>query len=89
VDGWVKRAEDVILSSLILLVLAIPMLLIAIAVKLSSPGPVLFKQRRYGMDGREINVWKFRSMRVCEDGPMAAGHPCYLSSGILCRSCEL
>jgi putative colanic acid biosynthesis UDP-glucose lipid carrier transferase len=69
VDGWVKRAEDVILSSLILLVVAVPMLLIAAAVKLTSPGPVLFKQRRYGMDGREIRVWKFRTMRVCEDGP--------------------
>ena len=38
------------------------------SVKLSSPGPALFKQRRYGMDGNEINVWKFRTMRVCEDG---------------------
>jgi len=45
-----------------------PLLLIAAAVKLSSPGPALFKQRRYGMDGNEINVWKFRTMRVCEDG---------------------
>ena len=40
----------------------------AIAVKLSSPGPVLFKQRRYGLNGEEILVYKFRSMRVCEDG---------------------
>jgi putative colanic acid biosynthesis UDP-glucose lipid carrier transferase len=68
-DGWLKRAEDLVLSSIILLVAAIPMLLIAAAVKLSSPGPVLFKQRRYGMDGREIVIWKFRTMRVCEDGP--------------------
>ena len=37
--------------------------------KLSSPGPVFFRQRRYGLDGREIKVWKFRTMRVCEDGP--------------------
>jgi putative colanic acid biosynthesis UDP-glucose lipid carrier transferase len=37
-------------------------------VKVSSPGPVLFKQRRYGIDGKEISVWKFRTMRVCEDG---------------------
>ena len=68
VDGWVKRTEDIILSSVILLVVALPMLLIAVAVKLSSPGPVLFKQRRYGIDGKEISVWKFRTMRVCEDG---------------------
>jgi putative colanic acid biosynthesis UDP-glucose lipid carrier transferase len=40
---------------------------IAIGVKLSGPGPVIFKQRRYGLDGKEIMVWKFRSMTVCED----------------------
>jgi putative colanic acid biosynthesis UDP-glucose lipid carrier transferase len=68
VDGWVKRAEDIVLSSLFLLMAAIPMLLIAAAVKLTSNGPVLFKQRRYGIDGNEITVWKFRTMRVCEDG---------------------
>jgi putative colanic acid biosysnthesis UDP-glucose lipid carrier transferase len=45
------------------------MLLIALAVKISSPGPVLFKQRRYGLHGEEIIVYKFRSMTVCEDGP--------------------
>jgi putative colanic acid biosynthesis UDP-glucose lipid carrier transferase len=37
-------------------------------VKLSSPGPVFFRQKRYGLSGEEIRVWKFRSMRVCEDG---------------------
>lgn len=68
IDGWVKRIEDVVLSSLILLILAVPMSLIAAAVKLTSPGPVIFKQRRYGIDGREILVWKFRTMTVCEDG---------------------
>ena len=69
VDGWVKRVEDIVLSSLFLLVAAIPMLLIAAAIKLTSAGPILFKQRRYGMNGQEISVWKFRTMRVCEDGP--------------------
>ena len=44
------------------------MLAIAIGVKLSSPGPILFKQRRYGLDGRKIVVYKFRSMTVAEDG---------------------
>lgn len=68
VDGWLKRAEDVVLATLILLVVAVPMLLIAAAVKLSSPGPVLFRQRRYGLNGQVVEVWKFRSMRVCEDG---------------------
>jgi putative colanic acid biosynthesis UDP-glucose lipid carrier transferase len=41
---------------------------IAVGVKMSSPGPILFKQRRYGLDGREIVVYKFRSMTVMEDG---------------------
>ncbi len=67
-DGALKRAQDIVLSSLILLLIAIPMLLIAAAIKLTSPGPVLFRQRRYGLDGKEIHVWKFRSMSVQEDG---------------------
>jgi putative colanic acid biosynthesis UDP-glucose lipid carrier transferase len=44
------------------------LLILAAGVKLSSPGPIIFKQRRYGLDGHEILVYKFRSMRVCEDG---------------------
>ena len=44
------------------------MLLIALGVKFSSPGPVFFKQRRYGLDGDKILVYKFRTMKVCEDG---------------------
>ena len=66
-SGWLKRAEDIVLASFILLIIAIPMLLIAIAVKATSKGPVIFKQRRYGINGQEIEVWKFRSMTVCED----------------------
>ncbi len=66
--GWAKRAEDLLLSSLILTVVALPMTLIALAIKLSSSGPILFKQHRYGLDGKEIEVWKFRTMSVCEDG---------------------
>lgn len=66
--GMVKRIEDVILSLLILGVVAVPMLAIAIMVKLSSPGPILFRQRRYGLGGDDIWVWKFRTMSVCEDG---------------------
>lgn len=67
-DAWIKRVEDIVISGVALALLALPMLGIAIGVRLSSPGPVLFKQRRYGLDGREIMVWKFRSMTVCEDG---------------------
>ena len=44
------------------------MILAALAIRLSSPGPALFKQRRYGLNGEEIVVYKFRSMHVCEDG---------------------
>ena len=68
VDGVMKRMADVAIAALSLMVAAIPMLLIAIAVKWTSRGPVLFRQLRYGLDGREIRVWKFRSMKVCEDG---------------------
>jgi putative colanic acid biosynthesis UDP-glucose lipid carrier transferase len=68
VSGLVKRVEDVVLSTLILALISPLMLAIAAGVKLTSPGPVLFKQRRYGLDGQEIVVYKFRSMTVCEDG---------------------
>lgn len=67
-DGLVKRISDIFLSLLILLLILPLMLAIAIGVKLTSPGPVIFKQRRYGLDGAEILVYKFRSMSVCEDG---------------------
>jgi putative colanic acid biosynthesis UDP-glucose lipid carrier transferase len=70
IDGLVKRGLDVVVSLVILGLAALPMAAIALAVKLSSPGPVFFRQRRYGLDGREIEVWKFRTMRVCEDGPV-------------------
>jgi len=68
VDGLIKRIEDVVLGSLILAIIAIPMLAIAIAIKMTSSGPVIFKQRRYGLNGEVLYVWKFRSMTVCEDG---------------------
>jgi putative colanic acid biosynthesis UDP-glucose lipid carrier transferase len=66
--GLIKRASDLVFASIILVLLLPLMLGIALAVKLSSPGPVLFRQRRYGLDGREIVVYKFRSMCVLEDG---------------------
>jgi putative colanic acid biosynthesis UDP-glucose lipid carrier transferase len=65
---WAKRTEDLILGSLILLTVSPLMVLIAAAIKATSPGPVLFKQRRYGLNGAVVEVWKFRSMTVCEDG---------------------
>jgi len=66
--GTLKRVEDMVLASLILLLVSPLMLAIAAGIKLTSPGPVIFKQRRYGLHGREVPVWKFRSMTVCEDG---------------------
>ncbi|TAL46111.1 MAG: undecaprenyl-phosphate glucose phosphotransferase [Methylovulum sp.] len=66
--SWVKRLEDVLLSSLILLLISPLMIVIAAAVKVSSPGPVIFKQQRYGLNGALVEVWKFRSMTVYENG---------------------
>ena len=68
INDWVKRAEDVILGSIILAIIAIPMLIIAAAIKLTSHGPVFFRQTRYGLNGHAIRVLKFRTMRVAEDG---------------------
>ncbi|CBG88932.1 undecaprenyl-phosphate glucose phosphotransferase [Citrobacter rodentium] len=62
-----KRAEDIILASLILLLISPVLCAIALAVKFSSPGPVIFRQTRYGMYGKPIKVWKFRSMKVMEN----------------------
>jgi putative colanic acid biosynthesis UDP-glucose lipid carrier transferase len=67
--GLVKRAMDVGLSVAGLLALAPFLLVVALLIKLSSPGPVIFRQRRYGLDGQIIDVYKFRTMRVIEDGP--------------------
>ena len=66
--GVTKRLTDIALSVMILLLFLPLLLLIAIMVKASSPGPIIFKQRRYGLDGREIAVYKFRTMSVTEDG---------------------
>jgi putative colanic acid biosynthesis UDP-glucose lipid carrier transferase len=68
-DGWLKRAVDLVAGTLLLTLAAVPMLAIAWLVKRSSTGPVFFRQRRYGLDGREILVWKFRTMTCCDDGP--------------------
>jgi len=67
-NGVIKRLSDVLLASIILLLISPILLMIALGIKLTSPGPVLFKQRRYGLDGENIVVYKFRSMTVTEDG---------------------
>src|SRR5687768_9571332 len=69
-NGIVKRISDFVLAAVILLLISPLMFAIAVGVKLSSRGPVLFKQRRYGLDGKRIVVYKFRSMSVAEDGDM-------------------
>jgi len=72
INSTLKRLEDVVLGTICLLLLALPMLLCALAVRLSSKGPVLFRQRRYGRGGSEIEIFKFRTMSVMEDGPSVA-----------------
>lgn len=67
-NGVIKRMEDIILSSLILVMITPVLLACAIAVRLSSPGPIIFKQRRYGLDGKEVMVYKFRSMTTMDNG---------------------
>src|ERR1700733_11740974 len=65
--GVSKRVTDMVIASVILLLVSPIMVFSAILVKATSPGPIIFKQRRYGLDGREIIIYKFRTMRVMED----------------------
>jgi putative colanic acid biosynthesis UDP-glucose lipid carrier transferase len=62
-----KRVFDILASSLILLLISPVLVVVACMIKYSSAGPVIFKQRRYGIDGEPFLVYKFRSMSVCED----------------------
>jgi len=64
----IKRLEDLFFGTIILTLISPIMLIVAAAVKLTSPGPILFRQNRYGQKGEKIRVWKFRTMTVCEDG---------------------
>ncbi|MEW7850551.1 undecaprenyl-phosphate glucose phosphotransferase [Massilia aurea] len=68
-NSVIKRGVDLVVSVTALLLLAPLMVLIAIAIKFDSPGPVLFRQRRYGLYGEAITIYKFRSMSVTDDGP--------------------
>lgn len=61
-ESIIKRFFDIMLSIIILCLVALPMILIVVAIKYTSHGPVIFKQLRYGVDGKPISVWKFRSM---------------------------
>jgi putative colanic acid biosysnthesis UDP-glucose lipid carrier transferase len=66
--GVVKRITDIAIAAGILIAAAPLMLALGVMVRMSSPGPIIFKQRRYGLDGREITIYKFRTMTVLEDG---------------------
>jgi putative colanic acid biosynthesis UDP-glucose lipid carrier transferase len=89
-----KRLCDLLLSGLALVVLSPVLLAIALGIRLTSPGPVLFRQRRYGLDGAEIRIYKFRSMTVVEDGDRSycstlPGDTRVTRLGALLRRCSL
>lgn len=67
-EGALKRVLDIVFASAALVGLALPMLAIAAAIKLTSPGPAIFAQKRYGLDGKSFRIYKFRTMRDVEDG---------------------
>lgn len=68
VNGMIKRTSDIVLSILILILISPIMVMIALCIMFTSPGAIIFQQRRYGLNGEQILVSKFRSMTVCEDG---------------------
>ncbi len=65
--GMIKRLEDIVLATAILCLISPLMCVIAAAIKMTSKGPVIFKQYRYGLNGERIKVYKFRSMTVCDN----------------------
>ncbi|MFZ3387635.1 undecaprenyl-phosphate glucose phosphotransferase [Buttiauxella gaviniae] len=65
--SFIKRAEDFVLGSIIMVLISSLLLLISIGIKLTSRGPIFFKQDRYGLSGQKIKVWKFRTMHVMEN----------------------
>lgn len=66
-SALVKRTMDLTLSSIALLIASPVMWIVALAIKLNSPGPVIFKQQRHGWDGELITIYKFRSMKLHEE----------------------
>jgi putative colanic acid biosynthesis UDP-glucose lipid carrier transferase len=68
INELAKRVSDIVMASIILLLISPILLFVAIGVKLSSPGPVIFKQKRNGLDGKEVTVYKFRSMTTMDNG---------------------
>ena len=68
INSVLKRIFDIVFSSVAIIFLCPVIIVISVLIKLSSPGPVIFKQNRHGLNGEEIAVWKFRTMSVMEDG---------------------
>ena len=68
INIFLKRFEDIVVGSLILIMISPILAIIACAIKLNSKGPVFFKQIRYGLNGKPIKVYKFRTMKVMENG---------------------
>ena len=94
VNSLAKRLCDVLLSGLAIVLLSPILLAIALGIRLTSAGPVLFKQRRYGLGGAEIKIYKFRSMTVTEDGDETfcttiPGDTRITRFGALLRKCSL
>ena len=91
--GMTKRVTDVVIASLALMALMPLLIAVAIWIRSTSPGPVIFKQRRYGLNGEQIIVYKFRTMHVSEDGSeitqASRGDPRITSAGKLLRKFSL
>ena len=68
IERAIKRVLDIGLASAIILALSFLMMVVAVAIKIDSPGPVIFRQRRNGFNGRQFVIYKFRTMSVIEDG---------------------
>ena len=68
INFLLKRLEDLVLATILLTLAGPIMLASALAIKLTSQGPIFFRQWRYGLNGQAIKVYKFRTMKVCEDG---------------------
>ncbi|MEN8426840.1 undecaprenyl-phosphate glucose phosphotransferase [Acinetobacter schindleri] len=68
INTLLKRIEDICVATIILIMISPLMIIIAMAIKLTSKGPVFFRQSRYGLNGKPIKVFKFRTMRVMENG---------------------
>ena len=63
----VKRVLDILISSIVMVIFAIPMAIIAVIVKIDSEGPIIYKQQRIGKDGKTFFIYKFRTMIVHQE----------------------